>query len=290
MKFFLSLSLALFLFASSASAQGFGFIQAGSKDPINIEADQGIEWRRNESVYIARGNAIAQSGRMSVKADELRGYYRGQDKKPQAANGKDVSLFPQGSLELYRLEAKGNVTITSDGQTAEADDAFYDLDQGVFVMQGQKLQLKSEDTIVTAAQSIEYWQSKQMAVAHGNAFVQQGDNRLIADTLTARFAPNRDGKLELSTIEAVGNIKIEAKAALAQADKGVYDLVSGLATLAGNVKLTQGSNQLNGAYAEINTKTGISRIVASTDGDSTKRVRGLIVPDRAKNIKPKQDS
>ena len=50
----------------------------------------------------------------------------------------------------------------------------------------------------------------------------------------------------------------------------MYDL-----GLCGNVRITRGKNQLNGACAEINLKTGNSRLI----GDG-RRVKGLITPDK----------
>ena len=54
---------------------------------------------------------------------------------------------------------------------------------------------------------------------------------------------------------------------------------TGIARLAGNVRITRGQNQLNGAEAEVNMKTGISRLLAGDGG----RVQGLVVPNDATN-------
>ena len=43
--------------------------QAGT--PVQIEATQGIEWRRNDKTYIARGDATATRGDLKVRADTL---------------------------------------------------------------------------------------------------------------------------------------------------------------------------------------------------------------------------
>ena len=62
-------------------------------------------------------------------------------------------------------------------------------------------------------------------------------------------------------------------------DRGVYDLDSRIATLAGSVKITRGENQLNGAYAEVNLATGVSRL-RSAPGQGPSRVFGLIKPEK----------
>lgn len=256
--------------AHAQPAQGLGFISPGQKSPIQIEADNGLEWHKKENVYIARGNARASSGDMNVTADELRGYYRG---------GEGSEGF-----ELYKLEASGSVHITVGQNKVLADEAYYDLDQGAFVMTGKSMQLLSPTAKLTAHERIEFWQNKNLAVARGGAIVEQGKNRLAADAISAHFnAGGAADKLSIHRIDAVGNVKVQSDGNLASSDNATYDMQQGLATLKGNVKLTQGPNQLQGEYAEMNTKTGVSRLLGSKDGSQgMKRVRALVMPDRAK--------
>jgi lipopolysaccharide export system protein LptA len=47
-------------------------------------------------------------------------------------------------------------------------------------------------------------------------------------------------------------------------------------TLSGNVKVTNAGNQFNGEYAEVNVKTGVSRLLGSPSGSGT--VKSLIMP------------
>jgi lipopolysaccharide export system protein LptA len=62
-------------------------------------------------------------------------------------------------------------------------------------------------------------------------------------------------------------------------DRGVYVTETGMARLAGNVMITRGQNQLNGAEADVNMKTGIARLIATSAG----RVQGLVVPNDQTN-------
>ena len=84
--------------APAAMAQGFSLSGGDSDAPIAIEAEQGIEWQREKQVYIARGNARASRGDVTVYADSLTAHYRSD---------------PGGGTEIWRLEANGNVRITS---------------------------------------------------------------------------------------------------------------------------------------------------------------------------------
>ena len=54
----------LFL-GAPAAAQGLKGLQSGNQ-PLEIDAEEGIEWRRNEQLYIARGNAEAIRGELRV--------------------------------------------------------------------------------------------------------------------------------------------------------------------------------------------------------------------------------
>jgi lipopolysaccharide export system protein LptA len=62
-------------------------------------------------------------------------------------------------------------------------------------------------------------------------------------------------------------------------DRGVYVPDTGIARIAGNVQITRGQNQLNGAEADVNMKTGIATLLATKSG----RVEGLVVPNDATN-------
>ncbi len=250
--------------------QGLGLVMPNQKTPIAIEADNGLEWRREENVYIARGNATAQSGELKIRADELRGYYRST---------------ADSQFELYKLEAIGGVVLNSGEQSATAEKAFYDLDQKAFVLLGEKIELRSAQATLIANDRIEYWQDRNLAVARGGAVAIQGPNRLMAQTVTAHFTPGANGKKpSVQSLDASGEVRIEAKQNLAQAESASYDLSSNLVTLRGNVRLTQGPNQLNGEFAELNTQTGVSRILGNKDATKGQaRVRALIIPNAAKN-------
>ncbi|MEC7396213.1 MAG: LptA/OstA family protein, partial [Pseudomonadota bacterium] len=61
---------------------------------------------------------------------------------------------------------------------------------------------------------------------------------------------------------------------IVRAEKGVYNVRTGIVKLHENVKITRGKTQLNGNEAEVNLNTGISRLIGGKG-----RVRGLIRPN-----------
>lgn len=259
------------LWSSDLRAQAPVFDRGGG--PIEIEASDGIEWRRDEKVYIASGNAKAVRGTITLNAARLIARYRDRAEGSQPADaGGDLG----GSV--YRLEAEGKVVISTPTQTAYADKAVYDVDQSVIVLTGKDLRIESEGDMILARDSLEWYESRRMAVARGDAVVVRGERRVDADVLTAFVEddPAKPGQTRVRRVEAFGKVRIATLAQTARGDRGVYDLKSDVATLAGLVKLTQGDSQLNGDYGEMNMTTGVARLLPSPDGKT--RVQGLIVP------------
>ena len=168
--------------------------------------------------------------------------------------------------------------MVSPGETVYGEFAVYDVERRVLVVTGGNLKVETENEIVTAKDSLEYWQDEMVVVARGAAQVVQPDHgrNVRAETLTGFFRENAEGKVVLYQVEAAGDVRIERGDQVARAAKAVYNLDAEVATLTGGVKITQGQNQLNGDSAEFNLRTGVSRLLGS--GTSDGRVQTLIVP------------
>lgn len=253
------------LTAPETAAQGLALDDLGNGDqPVTIDAENGIEWNRNEATYIARGNASAKRGEVTVYGDTLTALYR---------------ETPAGRNEVYRLVAEGNVKIVSTADTAYGDHAVYDVGQAVLVMTGNRLRLVSANGTVTARDAIEYWQQKQMAVARGNAVAVKDKDTLKGDTLVAHFVKGPDGKNRIQRLDGYGNVVVLSGEDEARGDRGTYHLDSGVATLVDNVRLKRGKSELVGQYGEMNTRTGISRLLPAPPGTRKgPRVSGVLVP------------
>jgi lipopolysaccharide export system protein LptA len=290
------IALAFYVVAGVASAQMAELSQGG---PIEVTARDGIEWRQNEQLVIARGAARAVRGGVTIDADLLLARYRPRGGAP--AEARPPSEGPGGASEIWRLEAEGNVVITTATDRAEGDRAIYDLDQAVMVLTGRNLRLTSPDNVLTARDSVEYWPQRRMAVARGDAVVvTKDDKRVRADVLVAYFkeapteasgaarpqparsageaAPGEGSNLE--KVEAYGRVEIRTAEEVIRGDSGVYTPPNGLARLLGNVRIVRGDNTLTGCEAIVNMDTGISRLIACPN----ERVRGLIVPGEGQNL------
>jgi lipopolysaccharide export system protein LptA len=329
--------VALLLFATPvwttpAGAQQLDLSHGG---PIDITARDGIEWRQVEQQVIARGDARATRGAVTVTADRLTAWYRKKGATEAAQTTPASGLAGDPSTEgneIYRLQADGHVHIFTATDQAQGDKAVYDLDQSVLVLTGHDLKLTTPNDVITAKDDLEYWPQQHMAVARGNAVVVTTDaKRVAADTLVAYTTDNpppaqdtttakpatppatsakpsddplaASGKLQ--RVEAFGNVSVRTPTDTVTGDRGVYVPDTGMARLGGNVRITRGQNQLNGAEADVNMKTGIATLISqkpavAQNGASSKdaapkdaaskaaaqqsgRVHGLVVPNDESN-------
>jgi len=263
------------LVAGGPAAAQIGGVPGKKGAPVQIEADKGIEWRQAKKVYIARGNAKVTRGNITVKAEVLTAHYRG---KPGQAKTKKGGAPTRAGTDIWQITAVGNVVITQGDRTISGGHGVYNLDSGVFRLTGGNILMESKSETITANGKLEYRSKDKIAIVEGNAIATKDDKKVRADRFTAYFADGPDGKVEVQRIVAEGNVIITTPTEVARANKGIYNHKTGLAVLIGSVKLTRGDSQLNGDRAEVNLKTGVSRLLASRSGRGRGRVRGLFIP------------
>jgi len=311
--------------AQAPQSNALGLAGDNNNDkPVNIEAENGIEWQQNNKVYIARGNAKATRGDDTVVADTLSAYYRDAQQAQQASAASpqlrgnqpsgQQSPFDNGSTQIYRIVAEGHVVFTTPTQTAYGDRAIYDLDQATLVVTGKNLKIVTQQDVVTARDSFEWYDQKQIGVARGDAtVVRQGPEHksIRGDVLTAEVTksaappsntgqPSKSGQAattrqpaapgqttdgatsKISKVNAQGHVLLVSEDQIARGDSGVYNLETGIATLSGHVTLTRGENELRGQYAVVDTNTNVARLLAAPPSAQTSgpkpRVEGLLIP------------
>lgn len=307
----LTLLLTLLLAAAPPGpvhAQIGGPLTAGADDePIRIQADSGIEWQQNSRLYIARGNAVAARGANEVRADTLIAHYR----EKAAAGGGSGTQEGGGNTEIFRVEAIGNVRLTRDANTVTGDRAVYDVDQGIAVVTGKGLKLTTATDVVTARDSLEWHDQRQIAVARGDAVASRAGKTIRADILTAHLqkvsqpqakSGRPDGRRaggaaspatlaaasaggpgaesKISRVDAQGHVVITNGPDSGRGDYGVYNGETGIATLIGNVVLQRGNNVLRGQRGVMDLNNNIARMMSGgAPGDGSRRVQGLFVRD-----------
>ena len=256
------LKLAVLVVAAVLASSGHAQTASVTGSSVQIRADNGIEWRRDQKVHVARGNAVAVRGDFTVRADKLFAFYR------EAG----------GTTEFYKLEARGAVEVEMPADTAYGEHGVYHSDRKVAILTGGNLRLEmAGGDIVRARDSLEYWQEfegRPVAVARGDASMQRENDLIEADTLTASFSEGVDGERELDRVDALGDVRIRTPSEFASGNEGIYYAIEQRAVLAGDVRITQGANQLNGERAEVDLETGFSRLLPGSSG----RVQGLLVP------------
>jgi len=267
-----ALSLTALLLVFPVSAQGLNFGTGDSDAPIEVYADDGIEWQQDTLTFIARGNARAVRGEVTVYGDELHAFYR---------------KLPDGGTEIWRLDAIDNVRIVTPSETATGDRGVYDVDNGILVLTGKKVRLVTPTDEVIADEQLEYWERKQMAVARGNAEAFSDGKNLKADVIVAYMKKDKNGKSSIRRVEAFDNVGIQTATETATSDRGIYNVKTGIVTLTGSVMILRDSNQLNGCKAEVNMNTGISNMF-SCAGEGGGQVGGVFNVGKKKLPEPKQ--
>jgi len=291
--------LLLSFYAPNSFAQNFG----GGDQPIEISADTDLQWLQSKKQYVANGNVEVTQGNGKIFGDKIIADYR-----ENAQTGK---------TEIWQLTAIDNVRLESDGNTASGQKAVYNLDDGAAILTGDNLNLTTPEQTITAQESLRYSMNTGTAEAIGNALIKQDNDHIKAETITANFSKDTQGKQTLETANASGNASIQygtdnlkannitasfskdaqGKQSLKTAEangsvtiktveeeitgqNATYNATQNTAEMRGNVVITRGPNKLEGDRAQINLKTSISKIFGNPK--QNKRVKGVFFPSSRK--------
>ena len=113
---------------------------SNTDEPIEIYADNGIEWHKNSKKYVALGNAQAVSGSLSLKSDKIEAYYN---------ETKD------SSMDIANVIAKKNVVIQDKKMKIIGGNfAEYNVKKDYFKVNGSRLKLTSQKNILRSTAKI----------------------------------------------------------------------------------------------------------------------------------------
>ena len=108
---------------------------------------------------------------------------------------------------------------------------------------------------------LEVNQAAGTAIFRGDVVVTQGDMRLSAKQVEARYAEGTDGAQgRLTRLSASGGVLIAAGQSAIEAREAVYNLDRGELLLTGNVVLTQLGNTLSGQRLTVDVNNGTGRM------------------------------
>ena len=164
---------------------------------------------------------------------------------------KIIAFFNDSAhKELKRVEAYGNVMITTPAEKAYGDEGYYDPQSG-------KLELFGKKKLVS---------------------IRREENMLSAKHLIAFFT--KGNKQELTNAEALQSVVITTPKGSASGDRGIYNPQTETVELLGNVRIEQNGNFIVGERAVTDLKTSVSRIIG---GEKTGgRISGIFY-NRRKN-------
>ena len=234
-------------------------VSAQESQPLTIEADDSLEWNQTDGIYTATGNAIAIQGERKIAGNKLVATYdpdsEGRDIDEITATGAvtfvDTDIEAQGSKLIY--------TMKSDDYQVDGPDAR---------VAGPRGTITADTRIILDTRADKTQEMK----ARGDALYRDGDGRVFAgDSLDAIF----DETGSLVTIDAKGDVRVVTEGGReATSDAAIYNAVTEQAVLTGNVVVIDGESRMKGGRAEVDFKTGNSRMLSSGSGG---RVSGVLV-------------
>ena len=208
------------------------FTGTNNGSPIEIFAEDGIEWHKNKKKYIARGNAKANKADLLVTSDVLEAIYEDDN---------------DTESEITILKASGNVFIKNQkAQILGGNIATYNLKKEYFIVNGRKLELISNEDRLTSNSTIEFWKNENIAIATGKAKAYKNNKySIFADKLVWHLIDEKENDnkskgnqgYQIKKILAYKNVIIETNNEIAYSNKALYNEVSGICKLFGKVKL-----------------------------------------------------
>ncbi|WP_260483092.1 LptA/OstA family protein [Sphingomicrobium flavum] len=135
--------------------------------------------------------------------------------------------------------------------------------------------------VLVNSNDMEVQDREDRAVFVGNVVVQQGALTLRTERL--RLAYSTGGGLEIDRLDASGGVVVTRGDETARSDFAVYDLDRKIITMIGNVRFSQGPNELKGARLNIDLDSGRAVLSGGPPGVESQngRVTGrFTVPQR----------
>ena len=234
-----------------------------NNEPIEIFADDGIEWHKNKSKYVALGNAKALSGTLSLESDKIEAFYKEND---------------SSNMNITEVRAKKNVVVQDKKMKITGGEyAEYKILKDYFLINGKNIILTSEKNILKSNKKLEYWRSKNIAIATGKAEAKKDNEFVVLADKLVWYLQERNQKTTVKKLLGFNNVSIKTNNEVAFSDKAIYNNDTEICKLFGNVKLQRGESFLIGEYAEVDLRSGISKLLPAPGTKfNENKVRALI--------------
>jgi lipopolysaccharide export system protein LptA len=122
-----------------------------SDQPIEITSDI-LEVEQDKQLAIFSGNVDAVQGDIRLRADQLRVFYRqdnksGSDAKQPAGRAGGASSGGADASAISRIDALGQVFVSSLDETAKGDRGVYDVERRVIVIEGRVVLTRGKNVL-----------------------------------------------------------------------------------------------------------------------------------------------
>jgi lipopolysaccharide export system protein LptA len=139
--------------------------QRNNNEPIDISSDT-LEVQQDKQLAIFRGKVDVIQGDTRLRSDELFVHYRDRNAQGAAPAGGAAPRAPArpapqsaaagpDSNSITRIEAKGNVFVSTPKEQAQGDFGVYDVDKKTVTITGNVL-LTSDDSTLRCARAVMY--------------------------------------------------------------------------------------------------------------------------------------
>lgn len=246
---------------------------------LKVEADQYLEWRRDDQQYIARGNAVLTTQEMTLTAQTITADYintpDNNSSDDEGGQNRITSIMGKGNADITYLNAQGQET------HGQAEMIHYDRNKDILTLTGIPasgvIRVTRDGDMTEAKESITYNRASGVITNIGDTATRFTDGRQIfGDQAVTTIHPENGG---INTITITGNAHIlypdhNGTIQEATGDHAFYDAATDTVTVTGNVILTEADNILKGSKAVMKIGEGTS--VLSADGNDN-RVSGQFI-------------
>jgi len=223
---------------------------------IDIDADNRMEWYREEQKIVAVGNAVAVKEKDTLKGDTLTAFYE----KIQLEDGTQKN-------QIQKILSDGHVILQTADTSGSGNHFDYDLPMQTAVLTGNPAKLENARLgEITAMESITYYGAENKSVALGTVVAKNPEYTVYADKMISFFDEDKQGKKRLNRVEIYADsqpVKIVNNQATVTGKRGIYFPIENKLKMFDDITINQNGDILNGDYAETDLNTGISRLLAT---------------------------
>ena len=190
--------------AAQTLTNAFGGLSQSSGDPIDIESDA-LVVHDKEKYATFRGNVKAVQGTTTLRAKELNVHYigggslapGGKKDETKVADAKSGAAAKGEQAQISKIEAKGEVVITSDkDQTTSSEWALYDVTAQMVTVGG--------NVVLTQGQNVLKGDRLVIDLKTGESRFENTGNEAAGGRIRALFMPKDAAKKDGKPADAKG--------------------------------------------------------------------------------------